>query len=324
MKKIFIFLLIFTCFLANRIFAAEMVDINTASLAQLDTLTGIGPTYAQRIIDGRPYSSVDDLLRVKGIGPATLQKIKDQGLACVNCESSTVVADTQIPEPTPAPAPEINYSGGVFINEILPNPQGADETDEWIELYNSNSFDVDLSGWQLQDRAGTITTYTIPSITKILANGFLVFKRPDTKIMLNNDGDGVNLLTPDGKTVDSTGFVNAPLGQSYNLPAGRQVKPGDWSWSTTLTPAAKNIITAVKKAVAAAKTLPRAENSVKNDGIEPGLADLTQSINTNQDNTLGNPWFLFFTVLAVTIILAVIVLLIKLRFGGGENPTPNT
>jgi competence ComEA-like helix-hairpin-helix protein len=287
---------------------AEQIDINTATLSQLDELTGIGPTYAQRIIDGRPYSSVDDLLRVKGIGPATLQKIKDQGLACVNCESSTVVADTQIPEPTPAPVPEINYSGGVFINEILPNPQGADETDEWIELYNSNNFDADLSGWQLQDRAGTITTYTIPAITKILANGFLVFKRPDTKIMLNNDGDGVNLLTPDGKIVDSLGFVNAPLGQSYNK------VNDDWAWSTTLTPAAKNIITAVKKAVAAAKTLPKAENSVKNDGVEPGLADLTQSINTNQDNTLGNPWFLFFTVLATTIVLAIIVLFIKLRF----------
>lgn len=59
------------------------VDVNTASLAQLDTLTGIGPVYAQRIIDGRPYSSVDDLLRVSGIGPVTLQKIKNQGLAYV-------------------------------------------------------------------------------------------------------------------------------------------------------------------------------------------------------------------------------------------------
>ena len=59
------------------------VDVNTASLAQLDTLTGIGPVYAPRIIEGRPYSSVDDLLRVDGIGPITLQKIKDQGLAYV-------------------------------------------------------------------------------------------------------------------------------------------------------------------------------------------------------------------------------------------------
>ena len=223
MKKVLIFLLAFVCLMASRVFATGTIDINAASSAQLDTLTGIGPVYAQRIIDGRPYSSVDDLLRVSGIGPKTLQKIKDQGLACVNCgqtqqpaqqtSQTTPLAQSPATTPTEATNEQSNdappltatpaltptaasYPSGVFINEILPNPEGADETDEWIELYNSNNFDVDLSGWQLQDTAGTITTYTIPQNTKILADGFLVFKRPDTKIMLNNDGDGLNLLTP--------------------------------------------------------------------------------------------------------------------------------
>jgi hypothetical protein len=69
------------------------------------------------------------------------------------------------PDPTPAPTPTppvaITYPTGVFINEILPNPAGADETEEWLELKNSNNFDVDLSGWQIQDKAGSIKTYTI-------------------------------------------------------------------------------------------------------------------------------------------------------------------
>ena len=34
--------------------------------------------------------------------------------------------------------------------------------------------------------------------------------------MLNNDGDGLNLLTPDGKIEDSMTFTSAPLNQSYN------------------------------------------------------------------------------------------------------------
>lgn len=64
--------------------AAEGVDINTASAEKLDAIVGIGPTLAQRIIEARPFSSLDDLLRVKGIGEKTLQKIKDQGLAFVD------------------------------------------------------------------------------------------------------------------------------------------------------------------------------------------------------------------------------------------------
>jgi competence protein ComEA len=53
-----------------------LVNLNTATPAELEALPGIGPTLALRIIAGRPYRSVEDLGRVKGIGPATLAKLR--------------------------------------------------------------------------------------------------------------------------------------------------------------------------------------------------------------------------------------------------------
>ena len=85
---IFLVLIIFTISNAAASCNSSQIDINSASLGDLDKLIGIGPVYAQGIIDSRPFSSVDDLDRVKGIGPKTLEKIKSQGLACVNSENS--------------------------------------------------------------------------------------------------------------------------------------------------------------------------------------------------------------------------------------------
>ena len=58
-----------------------MVNINTATLNELDALPGIGPTSAQRIIDYRnengEFGSIEDIVNVPGIGPAAYDELKD-------------------------------------------------------------------------------------------------------------------------------------------------------------------------------------------------------------------------------------------------------
>lgn len=59
----------------------ELIDINVASQAELETLPGIGPTTAQKIIEYRdangPFLSTEDIINVSGIGPGTYERIKD-------------------------------------------------------------------------------------------------------------------------------------------------------------------------------------------------------------------------------------------------------
>ncbi len=60
--------------------APLLVDLNTATVAELDRLPGVGPSTARAIVDHRsrngPFASVDDLLAVRGIGPAKLAELR--------------------------------------------------------------------------------------------------------------------------------------------------------------------------------------------------------------------------------------------------------
>jgi competence protein ComEA len=57
----------------------EPIDVNRASLDELQSLPGVGPKLAKRITDERakrPFASIDDMRRVSGIGPKTLEKLR--------------------------------------------------------------------------------------------------------------------------------------------------------------------------------------------------------------------------------------------------------
>src|SRR5512138_1162198 len=66
---------------AEKATAGKLLDVNSASKADLEALPGIGEKYAQKIIDGRPYQRKDQLVSKKVIPQGTYDKIKDQLIA---------------------------------------------------------------------------------------------------------------------------------------------------------------------------------------------------------------------------------------------------
>jgi chaperonin cofactor prefoldin len=101
------------------------LNINTAERDQLTTLPGIGPALAERIIAGRPYTAPEDLKRVSGIGPASLEKF--QGAIDVE-DDLTPPVDPQIEAHKAEPPPPAAVEGPPSpVPPRSPEPQEPQE-----------------------------------------------------------------------------------------------------------------------------------------------------------------------------------------------------
>jgi len=130
----------------------------------------------------------------------------------------------------------------VALNEVFPNPKGADTENEFIELKNLAGEEADLTGWSVGDsvRKYLLSEKDFLSL-KISANGFLVIPRAKSKISLNNSGqEKVILYRPNGTIAEEaiyTGTVKEDW--SYVKDAS-----GVWQWTVKPTPGAENEIVA--------------------------------------------------------------------------------
>jgi hypothetical protein len=126
----------------------------------------------------------------------------------------------------------------IYLNEVMPAPYGvdwdgsgqADGNDEWIELLNPLDRPVGLGGWRLHDAAGV--SYTIPLGVSIPAGGYAVFYHQATGIGLNNGGDTVTLIHPNGAIIDTMSYDHSPGSRESwcRLPNGGS------SWSDNCEP----------------------------------------------------------------------------------------
>lgn len=118
------------------------IDINSANISELDKIINIGPTIAQRIIDSRPFSSVDELIKVKGIGNITLDEIKQQGLACVSEESSEKVEEKKIVQEEEKIEEDIEKQGKQMQNNEIKNISNVSEERDKAYLFYSEGVNL--------------------------------------------------------------------------------------------------------------------------------------------------------------------------------------
>jgi len=133
------------------------------------------------------------------------------------------------------------------ISELLPNADGSDEGNEFIEIFNPNDAAVDLLYYMLFVGSDE-HFYSFPAGAVIEPGQYLKFSNDDIKFTLLNSGSFVRLKYIGDFLIDEASYVNPPEGQSWSL------VNGVWQYTNQLTPAAVNLPMLVEADVAVVKT----------------------------------------------------------------------
>jgi competence ComEA-like helix-hairpin-helix protein len=146
---------------------SEKININTVTAKELEKLDGIGSSYAQRIIESRPFYSLDDLIKVTGIGPAILNRIKEQGLAYVEEQ------DTPEQELNQTSSEESSESKTIKLSKEEP------KTENVIKLNKQQETEKTITGSVVyQSKTENIRKYAIYAFSILLVGViFLIIKK---------------------------------------------------------------------------------------------------------------------------------------------------
>ncbi|HJX45949.1 MAG TPA: lamin tail domain-containing protein, partial [Patescibacteria group bacterium] len=119
----------------------------------------------------------------------------------------------------------------VVINEVLPDPLGDENQEEWVELYNNGSLEVDVAGYILRDASNheiiLDNSYIDGGITIVPSQGWIVIKRNGASFSLNNSGDEIITLisSPSAELVDTFSYNGSQSDKSWGrIPDGAQIE----------------------------------------------------------------------------------------------------
>ncbi len=137
--------------------AAGLVNLNTATAAELEKLPGVGPAWAKKIIAGRPYTSVPELSSKAGMPAGTVQKISP--LVTVGKETKAAPPAVKTPAAPKAPAPAAVKTPAVpkaaAPAKVTAPPAGKDMV--WVNP-DSKIYHKEGSAWYGKTKKGSYMT----------------------------------------------------------------------------------------------------------------------------------------------------------------------
>ena len=233
----------------NKGYSAETFSITVTSVADP---TGITLTLQETSNSASTFdlaSSGSELGLTLGSSDASNRLIK------VRATGDTITVTYQDPAPYQSTTATIAFGGmgDVVINEVVFNPTGTDQGNEWVELYNTDTETINLAGWTLTDEdAGTVME--MPSDVSLPAGAFLlwyvdasgandtdfsdgtgtIYSGTATTVSLTNTNDQVSLYastTRDANTIQD--FMQYSTNDSVDgTDAQNAVDAGIWPTTT--------------------------------------------------------------------------------------------
>ncbi|MBI4437343.1 lamin tail domain-containing protein [Candidatus Uhrbacteria bacterium] len=171
----------------------------------------------------------EDVVRQESVIQEVLPEPETEEAAeVVEVIDEVVDVETSAPSTVSDSHPEnvsVPYTGATTLRFSLlyPNATGDDKTEEYLEIKNTGTESIDLSGWTIED--GSTDRYTF-SESRIVQPGELVrIPRTESSIALNNTGDTLELLDPNEGVMDTVTYGSAAKGSTYAF------MNGAWTWS---------------------------------------------------------------------------------------------
>ena len=211
------------------------------SLATENKQTPMPPTqvFPQTIL---PMQSQNSLFNLRGYFVFV-----PEDFALVDSTSNKTAAKSakvvKAPETTTSKAKNNEYENGdlsnsLKITEIYPNPVAGENEEEWIEIFNSGKEAVNLGNWTLSNIRKKSSPFVVSDAISLESGEYMVFKKSETKITLNNEKDEVFLGDFNGNIIDSVPYEKSKKSFSYALiQFGGEA---EWEWVDEPTPNAKN------------------------------------------------------------------------------------